>query len=26
LPVLFLGLGAATLMVALAIWKTMPKH
>ena len=26
LPVLFLGLGASTLMVALAIWKTMPKH
>ncbi len=26
LPVLFLGLGAATLLVALAIWKTMPKH
>jgi acyl-[acyl-carrier-protein]-phospholipid O-acyltransferase/long-chain-fatty-acid--[acyl-carrier-protein] ligase len=25
LPVLFLGLGAATLLVALAIWKTMPK-
>jgi acyl-[acyl-carrier-protein]-phospholipid O-acyltransferase/long-chain-fatty-acid--[acyl-carrier-protein] ligase len=26
LPVLFLGLGAATLLVALAIWRTMPKH
>ena len=26
LPVLFLGLGAATLLVALAIWKTMPQH
>lgn len=25
LPMLFLGLGAATLLVALAIWKTMPK-
>ena len=25
LPLLFLGLGAATLAVALAIWKTMPK-
>ena len=25
-PVLFMGLGAATLLVALAIWKTMPKH
>ena len=25
LPVLFLGIGAATLLVALAIWKTMPK-
>jgi Major Facilitator Superfamily len=25
LPTLFLGLGAATLLVALAIWKTMPK-
>ena len=25
LPVLFLGLGAATLLVALAIWRTMPK-
>ncbi len=26
LPALFLGLGAATLLVALAIWKTMPRH
>ena len=26
LPVLFLGLGATTLLVALAIWRTMPKH
>jgi acyl-[acyl-carrier-protein]-phospholipid O-acyltransferase/long-chain-fatty-acid--[acyl-carrier-protein] ligase len=26
LPILFLGLGAATLLVALAIWKTMPQH
>ena len=25
LPVLFLGIGAATLLVALTIWKTMPK-
>ena len=25
LPVLFLGIGAATLLVALSIWKTMPK-
>jgi MFS family permease len=25
-PVLFMGLGAATLLVALAIWKTMPDH
>jgi hypothetical protein len=24
-PMLFLGIGAATLIVALAIWKTMPK-
>jgi hypothetical protein len=26
LPILFLGIGVATLGVALAIWKTMPKH
>ncbi len=26
LPVLFLGLGATTFLVALAIWRTMPKH
>ncbi len=26
LPVLFLGIGAATLLVALAIWKTKPKN
>jgi acyl-[acyl-carrier-protein]-phospholipid O-acyltransferase/long-chain-fatty-acid--[acyl-carrier-protein] ligase len=26
LPALFLGLGAATLLVTLAIWKTMPVH
>jgi acyl-[acyl-carrier-protein]-phospholipid O-acyltransferase/long-chain-fatty-acid--[acyl-carrier-protein] ligase len=25
-PVLFMGLGAATLLVTLAIWKTMPEH
>ena len=25
LPMLFLTIGAATLLVALAIWKTMPK-
>jgi len=25
LPALFLGLGTATLLVTLAIWKTMPK-
>jgi len=25
-PALFMGVGAATLLVALAIWKTMPKH
>jgi acyl-[acyl-carrier-protein]-phospholipid O-acyltransferase/long-chain-fatty-acid--[acyl-carrier-protein] ligase len=24
-PVLFMGIGAATLLVALAIWTTMPK-
>jgi len=24
-PMLFLGIGGATLLVALAIWKTMPK-
>ena len=24
-PVLFIGIGVATLLVALAIWKTMPK-
>jgi len=25
-PLLFMGLGAATLLAALAIWQTMPKH
>jgi hypothetical protein len=25
LPMLFLSIGAATLLVSLAIWKTMPK-
>jgi acyl-[acyl-carrier-protein]-phospholipid O-acyltransferase/long-chain-fatty-acid--[acyl-carrier-protein] ligase len=25
-PALFLGIGGATLLVALAIWRTMPKH
>jgi hypothetical protein len=25
-PVLFVGLGVATLLVALAIWRTMPKN
>jgi hypothetical protein len=25
-PVLFIGLGVATLLVALAIWRTMPKN
>ncbi|HWC92204.1 MAG TPA: MFS transporter [Pseudolabrys sp.] len=25
-PLLFMGLGAATLLAALSIWKTMPKH
>jgi len=24
-PILFMGVGAATLAVALAIWRTMPK-
>jgi len=25
-PLLFMGLGAATLLAALAIWQTMPDH